>query len=173
VNSQQEQEFRRFVASRSGALLRTAYLLTGNPHDAQDLLQTALMSVARRWASITRHDQPEPYVRKAMYRHRINWWRGRSRRPEVVVERVPEHSVRGDFADDSAARWSIVDALAKLPPKQRAVVVLRYYEDRSEAETAEIMGISPGTVRSQASRALAKLRECYPASADLLEGVQR
>lgn len=162
MNPSEEQEFRTFVAARSQALLHTAYLLTGNAHDAQDLLQTALLAVARSWTRVRRRDQPEPYVRQAMYRHQVNRWRRRARRPEAIVADPPERSTRGDLEGESILRQSILQALSSLPARQRAVVVLRYYEDLPEADVAGVLGVSVGTVRSQASRALAKLREHYP-----------
>lgn len=162
MRAEDERQFREFVAARSPALLRTAYLLTGDVHLAQDLLQTALLSCARRWHRIRRREQPEAYVRKAMYRHQINWWRSRARRPETLVAAVPQRAVTGDHAAETVERTGIVDALRSLPPRQRAVVVLRYYEDRPEAEVAQLLDISPGTVRSQASKALARLRSAYP-----------
>lgn len=166
MSPEHEREFREFVAARSGTLLRTAYLLTGDAHQAQDLLQTALMATARRWSRISDREQPERYVRRALYRHQINWWRARSRRPETVVATVPERATDRDHATEVARRHGLLEALRSLPPKQRAVVVLRYYEDRPEAEVAEMLGISLGTVRSQAHKALTKLRAYHPDLAD-------
>lgn len=160
MKPEDEERFREFVATRSPALLRTAYLLTGDVHHAQDLLQTALLATARRWARI--RERPEPYLRRAMYRHQVNRWRARARRPEALVAVPPERAARRDHAQDTVVRHRLIEALRTLPPRQRTVVVLRYYEDRPEAEVAEVLGISVGTVRSQASRALAKLRELYP-----------
>ncbi len=157
----EEREFREFVAGRSAALLRTAYVLTGDVHLARDLLQTALMSTARRWAGI--EGSPEAYVRTAMYRHQVNWWRSRARRPETVSAALPEQAAAGDHAADTAQRQDLFAALRALPPGQRTVVVLRYWEDRPEAEVAELLDVSVGTVRSQASKGLAKLRAAHPA----------
>jgi RNA polymerase sigma-70 factor (sigma-E family) len=162
MKAEQEQHFRDFVAARSPALLRTAYLLTGDAHLAQDLLQTALLACLRRWVRIRDHQQPEAYVRKAMYRHQVNWWRARARRPEALMAALPQPRTAGDHAADAVLRIGIIEALRSLPPRQRVVVVLRYYEDRSEADVAELLHISVGTVRSQASKALAKLRAAYP-----------
>lgn len=150
-----EQEFRDFVTGRSPALLRSAYMLTGDVHRAQDLLQVALFATARKWARI---DQPEAYVRRAMYRHQVNWWRGLARRPETTVPTPPETATARDHATDTATRDEVFRALRRLSARQRAVVVLRYYEDRPEAEVAELLGVSIGTVRSQAFKALARLR---------------
>jgi RNA polymerase sigma-70 factor (sigma-E family) len=164
VSPAEEREFREFVAARSTALLRTAYVLTGDVHLARDLLQTALLATARRWSRVRERDQPEGYVRRAMYRHQINWWRARTRRPETVSATLPERAGGRDHAADIALRHGLFDALRTLPPRQRAVVVLRYYEDRAEADVAELLGVSVGTVRSQAFKALAKLRAHYQAA---------
>jgi RNA polymerase sigma-70 factor (sigma-E family) len=160
VGPEQEREFREFVAGRSPALLRTAYMLTGDVHLARDLLQTALMSTARHWSRI--EGSPDGYVRTAMYRHQVNWWRTRARRPETVSAAPPERAAPGDHAADTVLREGLFHALRALPPRQRAVVVLRYYEDRPEAEVAALLNVSVGTVRSQSSKALAKLRAAYP-----------
>jgi RNA polymerase sigma-70 factor (sigma-E family) len=162
-----ERRFREFVAGRSASLLRTAYVLTGDEHHARDLLQTALMATARRWSSVG--DAPEAYVRKAMYRHQINSWRARMRRPETVTAAPPDRPAGGDHAADTVLRHGLFDALRTLPPRQRAVVLLRYWEDRPEAEVAALLDVSVGTVRSQASKGLAKLRAAYP----LTEGATR
>ena len=146
--------FDEFVATRSRALLRTAYLLTGDHGLAEDLLQTAL---AKCWFSWGRIDgPPEPYVRRALATTYATWWRRRWRGEQPTGE-LPD---RGDPAatapvDDRDALWR---ALGALPRRQRAVVVLRYYEDLTEAETAIALGISTGTVKSQAAKALATLR---------------
>jgi RNA polymerase sigma-70 factor (sigma-E family) len=162
MSPEDEREFREFVATRSAVLLRTAYLLSGDAHHAQDLLQTALLATARRWDQVRRRDQPEAYVRKAMYRHQVNRWRVRARRPETLMATAPDRAAGGDHAADTVLRQRVFEALRTLPARQRAVVILRYYEDRSEAEVAQLLGISLGTVRSQASKALAKLRARYP-----------
>ena len=147
-------EFSDFVAVRSPALLRTAYLLTGNWASAEDLLQTALAKCWRRWGRLA--DNPEPYVHATLVNTFLSW-RGRKWNDEVPTGELPE---RLD-ADPTAAvdeREAVWQALSRLPRRQRAVVVLRYFEDLSEAETARLLGISTGTVKSQASKALATLR---------------
>lgn len=146
--------FEDFVAARSPALLRTAYLLTRDRALADDLLQTALAKAWSRWSGIT--DDPEPYVRKVLVNTYTSWWR-RKWRSEVPTEKLPDVGMSGDFAraDD---RRAVRAALRRLPPKQRAVVVLRYIEELSEAETARVLGCSRGNVKSQLARALAKLR---------------
>jgi len=162
MDPEQEREFRQFVAARSAGLLRTAYFLTGGDlHDAQDLLQTALMATARHWGRIVQRDQPEAYVRRALARHQINRWRSRARRPETLTSEPPERAAEGDEQARVELRHGLLAALRALPRRQRAVVVLRYYEDRSESEVARLLGVSVGTVRSQTTKALAKLRAAY------------
>lgn len=160
MSPEHEREFREFVAARSAGLLRTAYFLTGGDmHEAQDLLQTALMATARHWSRV---DAPDAYVRRALARHQTNRWRWRSRRPETLTDTVPERPTDDDDLGRVELRHGLIAALRRLPPRQRAVVVLRYYEDRREADVAELLGISVGTVRSQSAKALAKLRATYP-----------
>ena len=147
-------DFDEFVAARSSRLLRTAYLLTRDHALAEDLLQTAL---AKAWFSWSRIDDPEPYVRKVLVNTYSSWWRRRWNGEHAYAE--PPESDPGDGpghrADESHDLWT---AMGRLPRRQRAVVVLRYVEDLTEAETARILGISVGTVKSQTSKALAKLR---------------
>jgi RNA polymerase sigma-70 factor (sigma-E family) len=164
MSPEHEREFREFVAARSAGLLRTAYFLTGGDvHDAQDLLQTALIATARHWSRIVHRDQPEAYVRRALARQQSNRWRSRARRPETLVSAPPEPAAGGGGGehDNVLLRHELLAALRALPPRQRAAVVLRYCEDRPEAEVAEILGVSVGTVRSQTAKALAKLRQTY------------
>jgi RNA polymerase sigma-70 factor (sigma-E family) len=162
MSPEHEREFRDFVAARSAGLLRTAYFLSGGDiHDAQDLLQTALIATARHWPRIVKRDQPDAYVRRALARSQINRWRSRTRRPETLVSAPPEYPTGRDEQVGVDLRPGLLQALRALPPRQRAVVVLRYYEDRPEAEVAAMLHISVGTVRSQTARALAKLRASY------------
>jgi RNA polymerase sigma-70 factor (sigma-E family) len=135
MSPEHEREFREFVAARSAGLLRTAYFLTGGDlHDAQDLLQTALMATARHWGRIEQRDQPEAYVRRALARHQINRWRSRARRPETLMSAPPDHATGGEEEARVELRHGLLGALRALPPRQRAVVVLRHYEDLSESE---------------------------------------
>jgi RNA polymerase sigma-70 factor (sigma-E family) len=145
--------FDEFVATRSAALLRTAYLLTGEHALAEDLLQTAL---AKCWSAWGRIDgPPEPYVRRTIATTYASWWRQKWR-TERSTDVLPELAARsGHAVEDRDMLWR---ALRPLPRGQRAVVVLRYYEDLSEAETAAALGVSVGTVKSQAARAVATLR---------------
>ncbi len=153
--------FRAFVASRSAALARTAYLLTGDAHLAEDLLQEALTRVATRWDRIGVGGDPEPYVRRVLYTCAVDGWR-RRRVVELVTDTPPELRGPGDDADVVARRLVLRDALARLTPRQRAVLVLRFYEDRTEAQTADILGCSLSTVKSQTKHALARLRQLAP-----------
>lgn len=145
------ESFEQYVAARRGALLRTAYLLTGHREDAEDLVQVALVKVVPKWSRIAA--DPEPYVRKVLVHESVSRWRRRRWR-EVHTDRLPETPVEGPAAD----RVALQQALARLAPRQRAVVVLRYYDDLTEAETARVLGVSVGTVKSQARDALARLR---------------
>lgn len=163
MTPEHEKEFREFVATQSPALLRVAYLLSGDTHLAQDLVQSALAACAARWHRIRDRDQPYAYVRKALYRNQYNAWRTRRRKPESIVDAVPDSSGARDHAADTAQRRDLLADLARLPYRQRLIVVLRYYEDRSEAEVAEMLGISKGGVRSQAARGIANLRRMHAA----------
>ena len=143
--------FDDFVAARSRALLRTAYLLTHDHALAEDLLQTSL---AKAWFAWRRIDgNPEPYVRRILVNTYASWWR-RKWNGEHPTEDLPERAVEEAGAEPTDL-WR---AMERLPRRQRAVVVLRYFEDLTEAETAELLGCSVGTVKSQGSKALAKLR---------------
>ncbi|GLZ76943.1 RNA polymerase sigma24 factor [Actinorhabdospora filicis] len=169
MRAEYEREFREFVDTQSPALLRVAYLLSGDVHLAQDLVQSALAACARRWHRIRDRDQPFAYVRKALYRSQYNAWRTRARRPESVVAAPPEHDTERDHAEDVATRRDLLADLARLPYRQRLIVVLRYYEDRPEAEVAAVLGISTGGVRSQAARGIANLRRLRAASENRTE----
>jgi len=147
--------FEEFVASRGRDLWRTAWLLTGDSHKAEDLVQTTLAKCWGRWPSIARDGSPEAYVRRAMLNTYTDWWRRRWN-GERPTELLPESATRDDASVD--ARRDTIAALARLPRGQRAVLVLRFYEDLTEAQTAEVLGISVGTVKSQTSRALSALR---------------
>jgi RNA polymerase sigma-70 factor (sigma-E family) len=147
-------DFAQYVTLRLPALLRFGHALTGNPHDASDLVQDALERVGSRWSSID-HDQgtADAYVRRTMVNARTSRWRRRQR--ETLVAQIPDVGLHPRDRFDDQPLWI---ALRALPARQRAVIVLRYYEDLSEAEIAHTLGISTGTVKSQASRAMATLR---------------
>jgi RNA polymerase sigma-70 factor (sigma-E family) len=151
--------FREFVAARSPALLRTAWMLTGDAQLAEDLLQTALARTWPHWSRIA-DGYPEAYVRRVMVRTHGSWWRRDRRRPETALGVVPEGADPrpGDAYGAVDDRDGLARALVALPRRQRQVVVLRYYEDLPEAEVAALLGCSTGTVKSQASKGLAKLR---------------
>lgn len=156
--------YEEFVTTRAHALLRYGYVLTGNADDAADLVQDGLVRLRGGWEGVVNKSDPEGYVRTIMARRHISLWRRRRR--ERLVGSVPEerYDDRGiEQAENDPRLW---EALAELPPRQRAVLVLRYYEDRADEEIAGILGISRGTVRSQAARALDKLRADWrPAAA--------
>ena len=148
------EDFAEFVAADAARLLGFAYLLTGDRAAAEDVLQDALERTYRVWPRV---DEPFAYVRTAITRHAINRWRRRGRRKEVCLEGW-DTAARADHIQATVERLAIQDALATLAPRQRAVVVLRFLDDLSEAETARCLGCSVGTVKSQTSRALARLR---------------
>jgi RNA polymerase sigma-70 factor (sigma-E family) len=142
--------FDEFVAARSRMLLRTAYLLTRDHALAEDLLQTSLAKAWFAWKRI--HGEPEPYVRKILVNTYASWWR-RKWSGEHPTEDLPDTGV-----EDTAEPTDLWTAMERLPRRMRAVVVLRYFEDLTEAQTADVLGCSVGTVKSQTSKALAKLR---------------
>jgi RNA polymerase sigma-70 factor (sigma-E family) len=147
--------FEEFVAGRGQALQRFGYALTGDWAMAEDLLQTALARAYPRWSRIQR-DDPEAYVRKIMVNTWSSWWRRRWR-GEVPSGQLPESAGPDSYASVDS-RQALRTALTKLPARQRAVVVLRYHQDLSEAQVAELLGVTVGTVKSQAAKALAALR---------------
>lgn len=147
--------YAEFVVARSPRLLRTAYLLTHDWASAEDLLQTALVRAWGAWGRV--EADPEAYVRRILINTFSSWWRSRWRQVEQPVSQMPERSA-ADETSRYDARDEVWQAMGRLPRRQRAVLVLRYFEDLSEAEIAEVMGTSVGTVKSQAARALAKLR---------------
>ena len=156
--------FHEYVTSRSGSLLRMAYLLTRNRADAEDLVQAALAKTYQAWDRIEDRAAVDGYVRRAMVNTHISWWR-RRRVEEYPTDEIPDQPVI-DHASDSEVQDALRRAIERLPQRMRAAVVLRYYEDMSEAEIANVLGVSLGTVKSTVSRAVAKLR----IDADLLEG---
>ncbi|WP_432026421.1 SigE family RNA polymerase sigma factor [Streptomyces sp. 1222.5] len=160
MEASRQDEYREFVAMRSTALLRLAVLLTGGDrHAAEDLLQIALMKAYGRWARI---EQPEAYVRQIMYRQQVNRWRLRRHHAEVTVPVLPESGNEEGAGADLELRVALWAALGRLSKRQRAVVVLRYFEDLPEAEVAALLGCPVGTVRSTAHRSLTKLRALVP-----------
>jgi RNA polymerase sigma-70 factor (sigma-E family) len=166
-NREAEASFEDFVCARSSSLLRTALLLTGqNRPDAEDLLQVALERAYRHWPKLCREGEPERYVRRILANASADRWRRLARRPE---QQIPVASCEPAVPDGTAEivdRQYLLWALAALPPRQRAVLVLRYFDDMSEGQTAQILGCSLGTVKSQAARALARLRATSSSHAD-------
>jgi RNA polymerase sigma-70 factor (sigma-E family) len=164
-------DFEDFVRNSSRALHRSAYLLTGDKYAAEDLVQSALARTHRAWARIEDPANAEAYTRKVMYHLQVSWWR-RNRVPESVTEDTVEPRPDGGPGEATgvANRMTIHGALQKLSPKQRQVLIYRYFEDRTEVETAELLGISVGTVKSQTAKALEKLRAVAPELAQLYAG---
>ncbi|NUR60731.1 MAG: SigE family RNA polymerase sigma factor [Catenulispora sp.] len=148
--------FAAFVAANTPRLIHLAELLTGSPHDAPDLVQSALIKTYPRWSRIEA-DDPTGYVRRVMVNHQNDWWR-RKRPKEVLTERLPETAGHGDVAGDHAQRTAVLAALAGLTRRERQVVVLRFYCDLTESAIAAEAGIAVGTVKSTLSRALNRLR---------------
>jgi RNA polymerase sigma-70 factor (sigma-E family) len=151
-----DEGFEAFVRARATSLLRYGYALTGSQHDAADLVQEALAKLGTAWPRVHRKDDPEGYVRVTMARLHVSWWRRRRR--EWLVDRVPEGSYADPDIDGASGLWQ---ALGTLPRRQRAVLVLRYYEHCPDEEIAAVLGISRGTVRSTALRGLEKLRAAW------------
>jgi RNA polymerase sigma-70 factor (sigma-E family) len=158
--------FRAFVEGRSSALLRSGWLLTGDWTSAEDLVQTALAAAWPKWESLDH--SPELYVRKIMVNTFLRW-RDRRWNGEIATAKLPEHRAYGDAFAQIDSRTALSAALDRLPARQRAVVVLRYFADMTEAQTAQTMGCSVGAVKSHASKAMARLREA-PGLAELLTG---
>jgi RNA polymerase sigma-70 factor (sigma-E family) len=149
--------FREFALARGGSLSRTAFLLTGDHQAAEDLLQEALIKTARRWRRVEAGGHPEAYVRKVMLNHLRSLLR-RRRHTEVSTESPPERGTAADVAEQTADRMTLAGALATLPPRQRAALYLRYYEDLSESETARTLGCTVGTVKRHVHDGLRRLR---------------
>jgi RNA polymerase sigma-70 factor (sigma-E family) len=152
MDAEEREAFDAFARGRMRELLRFAHVLTGDPHRAADLVQDALERTLLSWHRVERKDDPEAYVRRAIVNRHISVWR-RTRRERLVAE-TPE----GAYDDQRGRDDELWAALAALPPRQRAVIVLRFYEDLTEADTAAALGCSVGTVKSQAHKALTRLR---------------
>jgi RNA polymerase sigma-70 factor (sigma-E family) len=168
--SDRDDGFRAFVTSQWGPLTRTAFLLTGDRGMAEDLVQSALEKAHRRWDHIQRRDAPEVYVHRVMVNTVISW-RRRRRVAEVELSRVDPTAAPDEY-DRVDSRQQILRALRRLPPRTRVILVLRYFEDRSEADVAGILGCSIGSVKSQSSRGLAQLRVQFEPAA-ISQGVTR
>src|SRR5262245_6146037 len=162
-----ESALREFASARMGMLSSVAYLLTGDHHAAQDLVQTVLIKVARNWRRISTVNAPDAYVRRMLYHEHVSAWRRRG--DEEPVATVPEPPPSADPADSAVRRILLQQALARLTPRQRAVIILRFFEDLSEADAAEVLGCSLGTVKSQTHHAIGRLRALAPELADLYQ----
>jgi RNA polymerase sigma-70 factor (sigma-E family) len=166
VDQRDEQEFAEYFEARREAVRRTAYLLCGDWHRADDLTQTAFVALHRRWRKVRDRGALDAYVRRTVVRAMID----ESRRPwrrERFVDELPEPaSVDGEVGDTVATRSALLDGLRRVPPRQRAVLVLRFLEGLDVAGTAEALKCSEGTVKSQTSRGLAALREALGDSLD-------
>jgi RNA polymerase sigma-70 factor (sigma-E family) len=164
-----ERELRGFVAARGPALSRAAFLLTGNHQAAEDLVQDTYVVLVRRWQKVGSVD-PEAYVRRVLYSRFVDAWR-RQRGRELPTAAPPETA----GADDAAAaidRLTLQAALVRLAPRQRAVLVLRFYEDLTVAQAADALGVSVNTVKTQTRVALQRLRELAPDAVASFEGVE-
>lgn len=152
-----ESEFSAWMSARQPALLRTAYLLSSDHHTAEDLVQATLAKVYLSWEKVQRREAVDAYARRILVNEHNSLWRRAWKKRETVSDEVPDWVPSHDVYDEGqgSALWSLVQTL---PRKQRAAVVLRYYEELSEAETADVLGVTVGTVKSQTSRALASLR---------------
>jgi RNA polymerase sigma-70 factor (sigma-E family) len=162
-----QADFEEFVVARGHALLRFAYLLAGDRHLAEDLVQEALLRAHRRWSTIHSREGPEPYLRKAVLRAFLSWRRRRVS-TELAVADVPDRPDRDRLDDRTVDRDEMWLLLRQLPRAQRAVLVLRYYEDLPDADIADLLGCSPATVRVHAFKALGRLRATLqPQTADM------
>ena len=165
-----EVELREFISARGAALSRAAYLLTGDHQAAEDLVQETYVVLVRRWQKSGTVD-PEAYVRRILYSRFVDGWR-RQRRLSVLPWATPPDVADDDEVGAVTDRLTLHDALDRLPPRQRAVLVLRFYEDLTEVQAAAVLGISPSTVKSQSRVALQRLRALVPEAASTFEGVE-
>ncbi|MEZ5192684.1 MAG: SigE family RNA polymerase sigma factor [Nocardioides sp.] len=166
MTTRPEDSFADWVAASGPRLKRMAFLLTGDLHEAEDLLQTAYAKALPRWRALSTYDAPEAWMYKVMVNQRTSWWR-RSRKREWSTDQIPERAWRAGTAGEAEAlveSQSLLAALRDLPERQRAAVVLRHWCDLSEAETAEVMRVSVGTVKSSTARGLAHLRTALAAA---------
>ncbi len=160
-----DTEYADFVRARGTALLRTAHLLASSPAQAEDLLQISLTKTYLAWTRLRDPAAAEAYTRRVLANASISWWRQKLNRLERPTDVLPERGV--EHPDTHVVeRAAMMDALRQLPPQQRAVLVLRYYEDQSEAQIAATLGLSAGSVKSHASRGLARLRVLLGESGD-------
>ena len=156
-----DEEFVQYVRARQHRLLRAAWLVCGDAHQAEDLVQGTLVKLASRWDKV-RGENPDAHVRRILYRDAVSAWRKTRRESLSPLPDLPRAPADADRARQVMQRVDLERALAALTAKQRAVLVLRFFEDRSEADTAEVLGVSVGTVKSQTHVALARLRDLLP-----------
>ena len=164
-----DEEFAQYVRARQHRLLRAAFLVCGDVQLAEDLLQGAFVKLATRWERL-RNENPDAYVRKILYRDAVSSWRKTRRETVSIFPDLDRQRTEPDRSTSAGERLDLLRALGQLTPKQRAVVVLRFFEDRSEADTADALGVSVGTVKSQTHAALARLRTLLPEFAPHLSG---
>lgn len=155
--SARDTEFAAWMQARQRKLLRTAYLLTGNVHEAEDLVQTALAKVYLAWDRVSKAQSIDAYARKILINEHTSMWRRLWRQRETVSD-TSTYDIPIDSPDYDGVAAALWDSVRSLPERQRAVVVLRYYEQLSEKEAAEALGVTVGTIKSQSSRALDTLR---------------
>ncbi|GIH09702.1 DNA-directed RNA polymerase sigma-70 factor [Rhizocola hellebori] len=156
----EDDDFGEFLQARIARLSRIAFLLTGDHHAAEDLLQASLEKVAQHWKRIRRSGAPDAYVRRVLYHEHVSIWR--KTRLETATDSIPEPAPSADEAEDVVRRVVLQRALSRLTPRQRAVVVLRFFEDLPVSDAAQVLGCSEGTVKSQTSLALTRLRQLAP-----------
>lgn len=156
-----DPQFAAFVRARQNAWLRAAYLICGDQTQAEDLTQEAVIKLARVWERI-RDDNPDAYLRRILYRDMVSGWRSRTRERRAVHRLASIAQPAGLDPAEASIGLDVQRALSQLAPRQRAVLVLRFFEDRTERETAELLGVSVGTVKSQAHDALARMRQLLP-----------
>lgn len=165
-------QFDQFVRENADGFLRTAYLIVWDAAEAEDLVQESLLVIARRWPRVRRMEHPRAYARRVLVNLALDGSkRRRRRRAEVQLTEEAAPDVAADVLEAVDVRADLVAALAELPPRQRAVLVLRYFEDLTEAQTAAALGCSTGTVKSTASRALARLQR--ELTTETTQGIQR
>jgi RNA polymerase sigma-70 factor (sigma-E family) len=165
----EDDGFEEFATARLNVLSRVAYLLTCDHHAAEELLQNALVVVAAQWKRVAAAADPLAYARRLLYHEHVSGWRrARYRRAEYSTDQLPDRLAVRDEASDTVRRVVMRQALGRLTSRQRAVIVLRFYEDLSEAEAADALGCSVGTIKSQTHYALGRLRVLAPELAELL-----
>lgn len=153
------EEFEEWARARSAALSRSAYLLTTDLHLAEDLAQETLVRVALRWSKLASDGSPDAFARVVMYRLAVDSWRRRRSRPSEFLGATPDRAEAGDAVEE---RLVLRDALSRITAKQRAVLALRFYEDLTEVQTAQVLGVSVSTVKSQTRDALTRIRVVAP-----------